>query len=152
MIRRFMLVTLALFGIAVGLASSAGTPLVSDDAQLIAFATRIGLNDPDGFAETVTSLRRTDRLPARYVAKDAAQAFGWRPGVDLCRVLPSHAIGGDRFANREGRLPDRHGRTWGEADLDFDCGRRGPRRLVFSNDGLMFVTLDHYETFIEVPR
>ncbi|HJS31449.1 MAG TPA: ribonuclease domain-containing protein [Alphaproteobacteria bacterium] len=152
MFRRFAIAALALIGIAVGLGWSAGTFSFSDDPQLIDFATRIGLQDPGGFAETVTSLRHTGRLPARYVAKDAAQEFGWRPGADLCRVLPSHVIGGDRFANREGRLPDRHGRVWGEADLDFACGRRGPRRLVFSNDGLMFVTLDHYETFIEVPR
>jgi hypothetical protein len=151
MFRRFAIVAFALAGIAFGLGSSADTFSVSDDPVLVEFATRIGLKDPGGFAETVTSLRRTGRLPARYVAKDAALKVGWRPGADLCRVLPSHAIGGDRFANREGRLPDRRGRVWAEADLDFACGRRGPRRLVFSNDGLLFVTLDHYETFIEVP-
>jgi len=152
MVRRLAIVALALIGIAVGLSSSAGTFLISDDPQLIAFAVRVSLRDPSGFADTVTSLRRSGRLPARYVAKGAAQEFGWRPGGDLCRVLPSHAIGGDRFANREGRLPDRNGRIWSEADLDFACGKRGPHRLVFSSDGLMFVTLDHYETFIEVPR
>lgn len=151
MFRRFAIVAFALAGIAFGLGSSAETFSVDDDPVLVEFATRIGLMDPGGFAETVTSLRRTGRLPARYVAKDAAQKVGWRQGSDLCRVLPSHAIGGDTFANREGRLPDRRGRVWGEADLDFACGRRGPRRLVFSNDGLLFVTLDHYETFIEVP-
>ncbi len=152
MVRRLAIAALALIGIAVGLSSSAGTFLISDDPQLIAFAVRIGLKDPSGFADTVASLRRAGRLPASYVAKGAAQELGWKPGDDLCRVLPSHAIGGDRFANRESRLPDRNGRIWREADLDFACGRRGPRRLVFSNDGMMFVTLDHYQTFIEVPR
>lgn len=91
-------------------------------------------------------------LPARYVTKREAEALGWRPGDDLCRVARGRVIGGDRFHNRERRLPEARGRSWREADLDFDCGRRGARRLVFSSDGLIFVTLDHYESFREVPR
>jgi guanyl-specific ribonuclease Sa len=61
-------------------------------------------------------------------------------------------IGGDRFGNRERRLPEARGRSWREADIDSTCGRRGARRLVFSSDGLIEVTVDHYETFEEVPR
>jgi len=119
---------------------------------LAAFARELRLRDVSGFVETVTTLRRDGRLPQRYVTKREAEALGWRPGEDLCRVAPGRTIGGDRFGNREGRLPTAPGRQWREADLDFACGRRGARRLVFASDGPIFVTLDHYETFREVPR
>jgi hypothetical protein len=110
-------------------------------------AARLGLSDPDGFTATVRSLCQHGRLPEHYLTKAEARALGWRPGRDLCEVAPGRVLGGDRFANREQRLPDRPGRVWFEADLDYACGRRGPRRLVYSNDGLIFVTLDHYRSF-----
>ncbi len=111
----------------------------------------LGLADPEGFAATVLHICRHGRLPERYLTKDEARAMGWRPGRDLCEVAPGRALGGDRFGNREGLLPDRPGRVWFEADLDYACGRRGPYRLVFSNDRLIFVTLDHYRSFEPVP-
>lgn len=119
---------------------------------LQALATNLGLAEPSAFVATVESVRATGRLPSDYVRKAEARDLGWRPGSDLCDSAPDRAIGGDRFQNREGRLPDAPGRQWFEADLDFDCGRRGAKRLVFSNDGLIFVTTDHYESFIEVPE
>lgn len=121
-------------------------------ADLQSFAHRLGLRDVDGFVETVTELRRSGRLPDRYLTKDEAEDMGWRPGSDLCDVAPRGSIGGDRFGNRERQLPDRQGRRWREADLDFNCGRRGAKRLVWSNDGLIFVTVDHYESFTKVPQ
>lgn len=124
---------------------------LADGETLRSLALLLGLENRDGFAETVTTLHREGDLPAYYLTKDEARDLGWRPGDDLCRVAPGRVIGGDRFGNREGRLPDRPGRRWHEADLDFACGRRGARRLVYSDDGLVFVTLDHYETFYEVP-
>jgi ribonuclease T1 len=116
------------------------------------FARTIGLRDTDGFMETITTLRRDGKLPTRYLTKAEASRAGWRPGDDLCRVAPGKAMGGDRFGNRERRLPASDGRTWYEADLDFACGKRGAKRLVWSNDGLIFVTVDHYQTFKAVPR
>lgn len=123
-----------------------------DDAALQAFARRVGLADPMGFAATVRSLDETGRLPLRYMRKDEAARLGWRPGVDLCKVAPGRAIGGDIFSNREDRLPKARGRRYYEADLDYACGKREANRLVFSNDGLMFVTTDHYRSFHAVPR
>ncbi|MEZ5826166.1 MAG: ribonuclease domain-containing protein [Geminicoccaceae bacterium] len=120
--------------------------------ELRNFAMLMGLRDIDGFVETVETVRDTGWLPTYYINKDEARDRGWYPGDDLCDSSPGSVIGGNRFGNREGRLPDRRGRRWTEADLDFDCGRRGARRLVFSNDGLIFVTVDHYETFYEVPE
>ncbi len=129
-------------------------PAKAEDAasRYAAFARELRLRDVEGFVETIRSLRNEGVLPARYMSKREAEALGWRPGDDLCRVARGRIIGGDRFHNRERRLPDARGRSWREADLDFACGRRGARRLVFSTDGLIFVTLDHYETFREVPR
>ncbi|MCK6454733.1 MAG: ribonuclease N [Alphaproteobacteria bacterium] len=123
-----------------------------DDASLRDFGRRVGLRDTDGFAATVLSLETTGRLPLRYLRKDEAARLGWRPGVDLCRLAPGRAIGGDVFSNREGRLPKAPGRRYYEADLDYACGRREANRLVFSNDGLFFVTTDHYRSFHRVPR
>ena len=129
-----------------------GARAAADESRLRAFAHEVGLTDVGGFVETIESLERTGRLPPRYAAKKEAEALGWKPGSDLCRVAPGRTIGGDRFGNREKRLPDAAGRRWYEADLDFACGRRGARRLVYSSDGLRFVTTDHYESFREVPR
>lgn len=144
--RRFFAVLLAAF-VALALPAAAG------EADWRRFAREMRLADVDGFVETVRSVRETGRLPAtRYVDKNAAAKLGWRPGVDLCRVAKGRAIGGDRFWNREGRLPAAPGRRWTEADLDFDCDRRNAKRLVFSSDRLIYVTVDHYETFREVPR
>lgn len=122
-----------------------------DSARLVAFAAQIGLADVEGFVATVTSLRHYGRLQPHYVSKRQAEQLGWRPGRDLCRAAPGRALGGDRFYDREQRLPAADGRRWSEADLDSACGRRGPRRLIWSTDGLILVTLDHYRTFVEVP-
>jgi hypothetical protein len=131
----------------------AASPALADEAAWRRLGTELRLRDIDGFVATVKSVRETGRLPReRYLDKDAAEKVGWRPGTDLCRVAPGKAIGGDRFWNREGRLPNAAGRRWIEADLDYACGRRNAKRLVFSSDRLIFVTIDHYESFREVPR
>lgn len=121
----------------------------SDDLRQ--FAREVGLHDVDGFVATVTALRRDGRLPDRYLTKEAAARAGWKPGDDLCGIAPGKAMGGDRFGNRERRLPAASGRFWYEADLDFNCGRRGAKRLLWSNDGLIYVSVDHYQTFRRVP-
>jgi len=128
-------------------------PAHANEAEWRRLARELRLNDIDGFVETVKSVRETGKLPAaRYLDKSAAEKRGWRPGADLCRVAPGMAIGGDRFFNREGRLPTAPDRRWTEADLDFDCGRRNAKRLVFSSDRMIFVTVDHYASFREVAK
>lgn len=128
-------------------------PAVAADsaAQLRGFAVTVGLTDADGFVATVEALRATRRLPPRYVTKHRAERLGWHPGRDLCRVAPGDEIGGDRFQDRAHQLPAAAGRRWREADLDEHCGRRGAHRLIWSDDGLYFVTVDHYRTFVAVP-
>jgi len=123
----------------------------ADAPELRRFARPMRLDDVDGFAAAILELRQVGRLPARYATKEEAERLGWRPGQDLCRVAPGRAIGGDRFLNAERRLPAKPGRSWREADLDPVCGRRGGKRLLFSDDGLQYVTIDHYRTFVPVP-
>jgi len=125
--------------------------LAADDATLRAFARRMGLSDLDGFVATVQTLDDTGRLPMKYLRKDEAAKLGWRPGTDLCRLAPGRAIGGDIFSNRERKLPQKPGRRYYEADLDFACGKRNADRLVYSNDRLRYVTTDHYQSFQQVP-
>ena len=130
--------------------ASALAQFAPEPQALAPFAQRLGLREVDAFVETVQSLRRTQLLPPRYATKKEAQARGWRGG-GLCAVWPGHVIGGDEFHNFGGKLPAAPDRVYREADLDADCRSRGPKRLVFSNDGLIFVTLDHYDSFVPVP-
>lgn len=134
--------------VAINLAASAH----AGEQELRNFAMLLGLKQVDTFVDTIENLRDTGWLPDYYLTKKDARDYGWHPGSDLCDHAPGYMIGGDRFGNREGHLPDRHRRRWTEADLDFNCGRRGAKRLVFSNDGLIFVTIDHYDNFYEVPE
>ena len=139
--------------VAVGLILVVGlalTRLGPSDDDLHVLAASLGFADAAGFVEVVETVRETGRLPAAYLTKEEAAALGWQPGSDLCASAPGRVIGGDRFFNREGRLPDVAGRVWFEADLDFACGKRGAKRLVFANDGAIYVTVDHYASFIEL--
>ncbi len=84
-------------------------------------------------------------LPDNFITKDRARDLGWEGG-SVEEYAPGYAIGGDRFGNREGQLPKGH--TYYECDIDTDgYHSRGSRRIVFSDDGLIYYTHDHYETF-----
>ncbi|ANH82426.1 ribonuclease [Niabella ginsenosidivorans] len=98
----------------------------------------------------VPYVKQNGHLPDYYITKREARSKGWEPSKgNLCMVLPGRAIGGDIFSNRERSLPEKQGRKWFEADINFSCGRRNADRLLFSSDGLVFVTKDHYRTFQE---
>ena len=86
-------------------------------------------------------------LPDNFIRKKEAEALGWSGGP-LDRVLPGMCIGGDYFGNYEGLLPKAKGRRWTECDVN-TLGKksRGSERIIFSNDGLIYYTADHYESF-----
>ena len=86
-------------------------------------------------------------LPDNFITKKDAQALGW-PGGSLEPYAPGKCIGGSRFGNYEGLLSEADGRTYTECDIDtLGADSRGGKRIVFSNDGLIYYTEDHYETF-----
>ena len=86
-------------------------------------------------------------LPSNFITKREAEALGW-PGGSLEPYAPGKCIGGDRFGNYEGTLPKAKGRTWTECDINTLGKRsRGAERIIFSNDGLIYYTGDHYESF-----
>lgn len=87
-------------------------------------------------------------LPHNFITKDEAVALGWdKSKGNLWEVADGMSIGGDRFGNYEGLLPDSDGRIWTECDVNYNGGFRGAERIIFSNDGLIFYTDDHYQTF-----
>lgn len=88
-----------------------------------------------------------EHLPDNYITKGEARDLGWTGG-SVERYAPGCAIGGDRFGNREGLLPDADSRTYYECDIDtLDKDSRGAKRIIYSNDGLIYYTEDHYESF-----
>ena len=91
------------------------------------------------------------KLPVNYITKKEAQDMGWDPSKgNLSDILPGMSIGGSAFGNYEGALPRANGRRYFECDIDYDGGYRGAKRLVYSNDGLVFYTEDHYNTIEQI--
>ncbi len=89
-------------------------------------------------------------LPQNFITKKEAQALGW-PGGSLEKYAPGKCIGGDRFGNYEGLLPEEKGRKYYECDIDtLGKDKRGAKRIVYSNDGLIFYTDDHYKSFTQL--
>lgn len=98
--------------------------------------------------EVAAYLYQFGRLPANYLTKNEAQDLGWvAQKGNLWKVTDQMSIGGDRFGNYEGLLPKKNGRQYYECDIDYNGGSRNAKRIVFSNDGLIFYTDDHYESF-----
>lgn len=96
--------------------------------------------------KVVDYVKQNSRLPDFYITKGEARSKGWVPAEgNLCDVLPGRAIGGDRFSNREKQLPK--GGNYFEADVNYNCGRRGAHRIVYTEEGEVWLTLDHYKTF-----
>lgn len=91
------------------------------------------------------------QLPQNYLTKQQAKALGWSASEgNLWEVAEDMSIGGDRFGNREGCLPEVEGRVWYECDVNYAGGFRGAERLLYSNDGLIYYTNNHYESFTPI--
>lgn len=111
------------------------SPSVSEDGEY------------DSRDEVALYIHLFGHLPSNYITKSEAQKLGWSGG-SLERYAPGCSIGGDRFGNYESLLPVKQGRKYYECDIDTK-GRssRGAKRIVFSNDGLIYYTDDHYDSF-----
>jgi hypothetical protein len=98
----------------------------------------------------VDSLMQTGKLPSNYVSKTVAMQRGWAPGKALNNYVSGGQIGGDIFRNTTNVLPNAPGRVWYEADVGLSNtmsrSKQPGTRLLYSNDGLMYITTDHYKT------
>ncbi len=89
-----------------------------------------------------------ETLPDNYITKSEAMKLGWKSSEgNLWDVTDQKSIGGDVFRNREKALPIKDGRTYYEADIDYAGGYRNEKRIVYSDDGLIYYTHDHYKNF-----
>ena len=113
----------------------------ADEATLTEDGTYTGKEDVAAYIHTY------GHLPNNFITKKEAEKLGWSGG-SLEPYAPGKCIGGSRFGNYEGILPEKKGRTYTECDIDtLGASKRGAKRIVFSNDGLIYYTGDHYETF-----
>ena len=108
--------------------------------------------DEDGWysskEEVALYIHLYGELPGNYVTKAEAEDAGWTGGSVERWTGEGTALGGSYFGNYEGLLPKEQGRTYAECDVDtVGENSRGAKRIVFSNDGLIYYTEDHYESF-----
>ncbi|GGD81846.1 hypothetical protein GCM10010911_44960 [Paenibacillus nasutitermitis] len=105
------------------------------------------------FKDVADYIREHHKLPANFITKKEAGQLGWVPAKgNLNEVAPGKSIGGDRFGNREGLLPKAASRVWQEADINYEKGPRGADRILYSNDGLIYMTTDHYKSFTDITK
>ena len=98
--------------------------------------------------EVAAYIYQYGELPTNYLTKDEAMDLGWVASKgNLWKVTDQMSIGGNKFGNYEGLLPTQPGRQYYECDIDYQGGSRNAKRIVYSNDGLIFYTDDHYESF-----
>ena len=104
-----------------------------------------------GVEEVAEYIHIYGKLPGNYITKNEAREMGWESDKgNLWEVAEFKSIGGDWFGNREGLLPKAENRKWNECDINYSGGFRGAERIVFSNDGLIYYTEDHYESFKKI--
>lgn len=87
-------------------------------------------------------------LPDYYITLKEAYALGWKSGKDLSKYAPNKMLAKGIYKNYNEHLPT--GRVWYEADINYTSGKRNKQRILYSDDGLIFVTYDHYRRFYEI--
>lgn len=130
----------------------AQAPSRPEETEAIQEETQAPKLDEDGVYTTKEDvalyLWQYGHLPQNFITKKEAKDLGW-PGGGLEDYAPGKCIGGDRFGNYEGALPELEGQSYFECDIDtLGAGSRGAKRLVFREDcQVIYYTEDHYETF-----
>lgn len=108
-------------------------------------ATKDGTNGADWW------IKNYGVLPDYYISEEELKKLGWTWGKSPVKFAPGKMYcGGVYNNNKEGHLPHKIGRIWYEADINYYDGKRNRHRILWSNDGLIFVTYDHYHTFYEI--
>lgn len=90
------------------------------------------------------------KLPEYYIDEKDLVELGWRSGKSVVKYAPGKMLAKGIYKNVEGKLPSANGRIWYEADINYYEGKRNKHRIIWSNDGLIFVTYNHYESFYEI--
>lgn len=98
-------------------------------------------------AEVALYIHTFHKLPQNFITKREAERLGWKNKGSLDKVAPGKSIGGDNYGNYEGLLPKKTGRSWRECDIDYNGGNRNAKRIVYSTDGMIYYTQDHYKNF-----
>lgn len=114
------------------------------DAVLAGQGTKDGENGADWWIENYGC------LPDYYISIDDLVSLGWRRGKAPAKFAPDKMATMGIYQNNNKHLPQAIGRIWYEADINYYSGKRNGHRLLWSNDGLLFVTYDHYKTFLEI--
>lgn len=96
------------------------------------------------------TLTHENTLPNYYLSKAELIDTGWKPGKFPSNWVPGKMLAGGIYNNKNQHLPETAGRTWYEADINYYSGKRNSSRILYSNDGLVFATFDHYSTFSEI--
>ncbi len=147
-----VIVVLSLFGFFDGDAPQPADPACSTNVPETTQATQAkpGIDRDGSYTskeDVALYIHTYGELPKNFITKAEAQDLGWSGG-SLEDYAPGMCIGGDRFGNYEGSLPKKSGRKYFECDIDtLGADSRGAKRIVFSNDGLIYYTDDHYESF-----
>ncbi len=113
-------------------------------------ATTAGNATKDGENGADFWIKYYGKLPDYYISSEELELLGWKWGKSPKKFAPGKMITKGIYKNKDKRLPDELGRVWYEADINYYEGKRNRHRLLWSNDGLIFVTYDHYETFYEI--
>lgn len=95
-------------------------------------------------------LKYEGKLPNYYITKQDLKSLGWRKGKTISDFISGKLLTKGVYHNANGHLPQKTERVWYEADINYTHGKRNGQRILWSNDGLLFVTYDHYETFYEI--
>lgn len=142
----WLLTVLLMIMVLTGCAGSADSIIPDETTQQIIAVQESGTYNTK--EEVALYLHTYNRLPQNYITKKEAEKLGWdsKKG-NLGEVAPGKSIGGSHFGNYEQQLPQKDGRKYFECDLNYDGGYRGAERIIYSNDGLIYYTGDHYKNF-----
>ena len=123
---------------------------IENGSTISAVTTNSETGTTHSLENTLTYIKEHGALPSYYLTKKEAAARGWIPSRgNLGDIAEGMMIGGDIFTNAQHLLPSAPHRVWREADFEYTGGSRNAKRILYSNDRLVFVTRDHYKTVAE---
>lgn len=146
-----LLVILLMFSITGCTTEATYEQLVEENHEEIILGVEKSIDENEAYTskeEVALFIHTYGKLPINFISKKEAAEVGWESSEgNLWDVADGMSIGGDKFGNREGLLPKKEKRQYYECDINYEGGYRGSERIVYSNDGLIYYTADHYDSF-----